>query len=326
MSSLDSIASFKIFPYIIDKQWRPRRNFSSLLGLNYQTPKEDIPFPHVEQDFTIYDGFYLRDCLRFVKQRLTHRKVIPYTEKLLRLYKSTLIEALTTEDRADRKEAIFSLRYYGHIINSQFWLHGHFPCLEPLILNILAFRELQYRNRYSEFLQAKEDEFSYYKDSHSKTGHEGLPAHRYRFEMTLSLLEEMKISKEWNLNLKQPNYNKHSLTPHHDRIDTACFALGLDSAEMRCAIIEYALDPNAFKNDISGHIARCRWTMLGDLLYHDIKELKCWVPADRKQDYRRVLAVIEGIRDEWLDKAGSPNEKAKKHTEEYNKTGAAKGN
>ena len=331
MSSLESTTSSNNSSQIASKHQRPRRNIASLLGLNYQTPKEDIPFPQVEEDFGKYDGFYLRNCLRFAEQRLTHRKVIPYTQKLLRLYKSTLIEALTTEDRVNRREAIFHLRYYAHIIKSQFWLHGRFPRLEPLILQLLALRELQYRNRYSEFLQARETEFRYFFESDSKIGYEGLAAHRYWFEMATCLLEEMNISKEWNCKVKRVDC-KSSTTPYHDKIDIACFALGFDSVAMQSAIIEYALDPEAFKTDITAHIARCRWTMLGNLLDHDIKELKCWIPAGRKNEYRRVLAVIEGIKDEWLDKAGShgisekwwPNEKAKMHTQKYNEAQAAK--
>ena len=123
------------------------------------------------------------------------------------------------------------------MIKSQFWLHGRFLHLGPLIVQLLALIELQYRNRYNGFLRAKETEYRYFFEPDSSIGYEGLPAHRYWFDMALCLLEEMN---EWNSMAKRLDY-KGLATPYQDKIDTACFALGFDSVAMQSAITESIL-------------------------------------------------------------------------------------
>ena len=261
--------------------------------------------PSPEEDISKYTKERLEEGLSYVTCRLNAtRKITPRTEKALRLYEDSILQAITAKDEETKKDCIKEIKGMEKLISTNAVFRGGLSeQAEALQIELLRFRELEYNARYGDYFALPFSQLRYHSGKHKTSGHENLSGKHIWSEIATSIRREQRALDGWSrLTRAQRKSIPEPPSPYTSAVYAGCHYLGFDPNRMLWAIERYAERNNTMHADIAEMIKEGQWMELGSVVYRDLQELHCLVPEGCDEDMEHLTAILEGLLDKYLDR------------------------
>lgn len=290
---------------------RKRGDTASLLSSSYDPDTDVMPeLPIPEASPSLYTRERLQRSLVFAERCLKRRDISPRSELFMQLYKEELKDALKAETIEQREKHAMMVMAEERLIQDQGFLRplksAHRAELED---HLLQLRELQYLNRYGDYMKIIPTRLRLHASKHKPENWQLISGNNYWSRIAVTLGAEEDARKE-AVRVGAP-LNKVKL-PTTAAVYTACADLGISEELALWSILEYGTRNREVHRGLDDLKRAGEFPLLASILCADRDELSSTFSLIKSgTDITHLRAIIQSEIDKWFeDTSDNPNHPA----------------
>lgn len=280
---------------------RPRAQTSALLSPNFDPnmdPMPSLPDPVMkDEDFT---EERLKKSLEYVERSLK-RSLTPRSDHFMTIFKEEIKSALLSESQEEKVRYLATVRLCERLVSAHKFLRLESEVSKAekeMQSQLLQFRELQYHNRYSDYVKIIPIQLRFGSREHGTEGYAQLSGRHY----WSSIAERLNRERSLLQNENQAGLVEPAQIPTLRSVGSACAALGIVESLAIWSILEYGRRNYSVHNDTKTLMSEGEYVRLAEVYHADYEDIEV-VFSDLRSPTDKIAlrAIIKEEILKWYD-------------------------
>ena len=287
---------------------RKRGDTTSLLPNSYDPDTDDLPeMPVPEKAPPLYTTTRLQQSLVYAQRCLNHRNISPRSELFVSIYKADLKDALRAKTAEEREKHALMVMAYERMIGERRFLQPLKSAdTAKLEDELLQLRELQYVNRYGDYMKIIPTRLRLRASQQKLENWEAISGGNYWSDIALTISAEAETRAEAvrkGLELSKVN------SPTTGAVYAACTDLNMSKELALWSINEYGMRNKEVHRDLEELKREGNFPQLASILCADRNDLSSTFSSIKSEtDIRFLREIIQTeIDDCFEDTSENPN-------------------